>query len=174
MDHRSFAANINLVWAWIQLISTALITIGLAIYAFAMSTYGNDSRYSIGDIALIFATIAIGGFFMWITTLVIRSARAYRDNSGGGVALIIFSILNLLLFPLGTLLGIYTIIVMISNPPTAPQSPNDRSQRSALTLSQIEQMRHYGVNNNGKYFECGEFHFDSYDDAISYAMQKRT
>ena len=51
-------------------------------------------------------------------------------------------------------------------------SPNDKPQRSGFTPDQIEQMRHFGVIHNGKYFECGEMHFDKYDDAISYAMHK--
>ena len=55
---------------------------------------------------------------------------------------------------------------------TSP-SPSNRPQRSGFTPDQIEQMRRYGVIHNGKYFECGEMHFDRYDDAISYAMHQR-
>lgn len=55
---------------------------------------------------------------------------------------------------------------------TSP-SPSNKPQRSGFTQDQIEQMRRYGVIHNGKYFECGEMHFDRYDDAISYAMHRR-
>ena len=59
--------------------------------------------------------------------------------------------------------------------PQPPPQPSDRPERTGFTSEQLEQMRRYGVTHNGKYYACGEMHFDRYSDAISYAayQQKR-
>ncbi|TXI88776.1 MAG: hypothetical protein E6Q34_11875 [Burkholderiaceae bacterium] len=38
--------------------------------------------------------------------------------------------------------------------------------------TQQEQMQRYGVSYNGRYFECGEMHFDQLNDALAYAAHK--
>ena len=44
---------------------------------------------------------------------------------------------------------------------------------SIFTPEQMELMRSLAVVHNGKYFACGEMHFDHFNDAIAFARNQR-
>lgn len=53
----------------------------------------------------------------------------------------------------------------------APQ-PVQEPPKSRFTHDQLEEMQRYGVIHNGRYFECGEMHFDRVDEAIAFAAHQ--
>ncbi len=53
------------------------------------------------------------------------------------------------------------------------RSDKPSASGSIFTPEQHDQMRRNGVIHNGSYFECGEMHFDKFDEAIAYGSHKR-
>lgn len=78
--------------------------------------------------------------------------------------LMIVSAIALLAFPVGTIIGAYTIWVVtackdVLIDPSTVQHPH------------AEQMMQEGISYNGRYYAVGEIHFDKLDDAVAYARQ---
>ena len=119
------------VAAWLHiamgaLAACVLLFVGLAFGAFgAFIVSAAHDRQATGVLALIGgvgATFLI--FFIGLAVLEIAGAAMLLNGSTGGrVLTILFSILSLLNFPIGTVIGVYSLWALLRAVPAAPTVP---------------------------------------------------
>ena len=109
MEADSILSHVKIVgWLWIanSVVSILMLIIGLIIV--------NANVPGAGD-ALI---IMIGGFCFFIPGIIADFLIAYgmfNYKSWARILAIIFAIINLPLFPIGTAVGIYTLVIMFND-----------------------------------------------------------
>ena len=164
-QHRNLAARVNIVMGWIGIACAILAMVVIFVFFAWASSDGMGFKEAatgnaLGMMALIVFALAVLQLLFSVTQL--SGGEKILAGEKGMTGLMIVSIISLFAFPIGTIVGAYTIWVLIAG-------QNTLGIPSAVNLHETEQTARYGITHNGKYFACGEMHFDNLDHALEYA-----
>ncbi len=163
-EHRKLAAWVNIILGWIGIGCAALALILVFIY-FAMAFAENmglkeASTNLIGMLA--YLALAFAGLQFIFSKTQLSGGRKLLAGEQGMTGLMIVSLISLLVFPVGTLIGAYTIWVVTA-------CKDSLIDPSAARHPHAEQMAQEGITYNNRFYAVGEMHFDKLGDAFAYA-----
>ena len=157
-QHITLAAWVNIVLGWIG-IGLASIAIAVLLY-FTIAAWSPSSNY--GVFGLMLLPLSVLQFVFSIAQLI--GGQKLLAGKKGMTGLVVVSVISLLAFPIGTIIGAYTIWVVTT-------CKDLLVDPSTVKHPHTEQMTQEGITYNGKYYAFGEMHFDKLDDAFEYARQ---
>ena len=166
-EHRKLAARVNIIVGWIGIVCAALALAVVFIFFAATLSEGMKLKEAatgnmLGMLALLALVFAALQFLFSIAQL--AGGKKLLAGEKGMTGLMIVSAISLLAFPIGTIIGAYTIWVVTT-------CKHLLVDPSTVKHPYTEQMAQEGVTYNGKYYAFGEMHFDKLDDAFEYARQ---
>ncbi len=169
-EHRNLSARLNIILGWIGIAFSALAaTLLFILYATALSgSRGTTTirELTIGSLPGMTGLLAITFVALQLLFSITQLSGGKKLLAGekGMTGLMIVSVVSLLAFPIGTIIGAYTIWVVTA-------CKDSLVDPSTVEHPHAEQMAHEGITYNGRYYAVGEIHFDKLDDAFAYARQ---
>lgn len=166
-NHRLLAARLNIVMGWAGVtIASLTIFVILLFFVWALSSSTNLSirELTTGNLLGVIAILALALAILQLAFSIVQLSGGEKILAGDRrlTGLMIVSIIAILAFPIGTIIGAYTIWVLKTGKHLTEISPETSHPRS-------EEMAREGITFNGAYYACGEMHFDKLDDALAHA-----
>ena len=157
-----FATQVNIILGWIGIGLTVLAC--SLIFIFFVASSGSIKHLTDGNwgstLGLLTLVLVALQFMFSITQL--SGGRKLLAGEQGMTGLMIVSLISLLAFPIGTLIGAYTIWVVTA-------CKDSLIDPSTVQHPHAGQMTHEGITYNNRFYAVGEMHFDKLDDAFAYA-----
>jgi len=167
-NHIKLAAQVNIIFGWIGIGLSILA--GISIFILFIASGGSLNDLTAGDTpgswvrTLGLLLLVLGSLQLIFSITQLSGGRKLLAGEKGMTGLMIVSLISLLAFPIGTIIGAYTIWVISA-------CRDLLIDLSTIKHPHAEQMAQEGIIYNGRYYAVGEIHFDKLDDAFAYARQ---
>ena len=165
-NHLKLAAQFNIILGWIGIGLTVLAC--SLIFIFYAASGGSIKYLTAGDTAgdwirsLGLLAFVLAALQLTFSITQISGGKKLLAGEKGMTGLMIVSIISLLAFPIGTIVGAYTLWVVSA-------SKELLVDPSTVKHPHAELMAQEGIAYNGRYYAVGEMHFDKAEDAFAYA-----